>query len=63
MSLRPAWSTEQVAGQPGLLREIQSQTKHNKQLDRTSVETAPNSVALYSTKASISYSDGTHVTW
>ena len=31
LSLRPAWSTEQFPGQPGLHREMLSQTKTNKQ--------------------------------
>jgi hypothetical protein len=31
LSLRPAWSTEQVLGQPGLHRETLSQKQTNKQ--------------------------------
>jgi hypothetical protein len=35
LSLRPAWSTERIPGQPGLHRETLSQNKTNKIANKT----------------------------
>jgi hypothetical protein len=37
LSLRPAWSTEQVLGQPGLHRETLSQKNKNKGINNAKI--------------------------